>query len=172
MKRARVDTVVNLQLMPNRLLSKTWHTTRKIRSNFARWWQIHRQSWPRQRLLRDYLATTLSSPIPVPLVTLVNCLFPTARPLTVTPVLMGRLSRPTDRPDDSPPSDYKLDRRSYTCLASLVIYHLGLKGSLIIGTVMNATQTKPRPMCVLLRYCLYHRWRDRKTISDSLLNSE
>lgn len=41
---------------------------------------------------------------------LVGCLFPTAT--NCCPVLMDRLPRP----DDPPPSDYKLDRRGYTCL--------------------------------------------------------
>lgn len=86
---------------------------------------------------------------PASLDALVDCLFPTARPLTVTPVLMDRLPRPTNRPDDLPPSDYKLDRRGYTCLGSLLT-HLGLKGSLIVGTVMNAAQTKPEAMCIRL----------------------
>lgn len=105
--------------------------------------------------MRDYLASLLPSPhsscriskLPVSYGTATNCY----------PRLNGPFT-PTDRPTDPPPSDYKLDRRGYTCLGSLLTHHFGLKGSLIVGSVMNVAQTKPKRVCVFLRYCLYHRY--------------
>lgn len=107
--------------------------------------------------MRDYLASFLPSPrpscrisgLPISYSTATNCYPCLNGPFTPT-------DQPTDRPDDPPPSDYKLDRRGYTCLGSLLTHRPGLKGSLIVGTVMNAAQTKLEPMCILLQHCLYH----------------
>jgi len=110
-------------------------TARKESSRETRSMTQHSPDDGRNPPPRDLVTAVTGVPLPVPAPASVSCLFPTAT--NRRPVLMDRLP---DRPDDPPPSDYKLDRRGYAYLLEgvrLAKPQHWTKGGMIVGTVMN-----------------------------------